>query len=121
MILGSGEIMKWRVGSDHEVVELLCAESRLEVLEFASGKSYLPSSLVRGVILGLARLEFICVFLSVSSVKVSKLLVGDGVVFPDLGVRIGVRIGEEGLEVAISYVGRSSDMGVRAGVRTAVL
>ena len=79
-----------------------------------SGRYYLPSSLVLGLALGLGRLEFICVFLSVSSVRVSRL---PGVLVPELGVREG----DAGLEVAVSYVGKSSDIGVRAGVRTAVL
>lgn len=55
-------------------------------------------------------------FLSVSSVRVSRLRAGLGV-----ECLLGDRTGDDGLEVAISYVGRSSEMGVRAGVRTAVL
>ena len=53
-------------------------------------------------------------FRSVSSVSGSRL----GVVCPD---PVGVLVGLDGLEVATSYVGRSSDIGVLAGVRTAVL
>lgn len=56
------------------------------------------------------------VFLSVSSRRVSRLRAG--LVLPLL---VGVLLGLEGREVAISYVGRSSEIGVRAGVRTAVL
>lgn len=66
---------------------------------------------------GEARLEFHCVFLWVSSVNVSRLLVGEGVVCPLRGECEGLA----GLLVAISYVGRSSLIGVLAGVRTAVL
>ena len=63
-------------------------------------KYYLrASSLVLGVSLGLALLEFISVFLSVSSRSVSKLRVGDEL--EDMSER-GVREGLDGLEVATS-------------------
>jgi hypothetical protein len=74
----------------------------------------LPSSLVLGLARRLGRLEFMCVFRSVSSDTVFRVL---GVLVPELGVCAG----DEGLEIAVSYVGRSSEAGVRAGVRTAVL
>lgn len=57
------------------------------------------------------------VFLSVSSLSGSRLRCGLGVAERVVGVLVGL----EGREVAISYEGRSSEMGVRAGVRTAVL
>ena len=56
---------------------------------------YLPAS---PALVGLTRRLFICVFLSVSSRSVSKLLAGLGVV-PRL---VGVLLGLLGLEVAIS-------------------
>ena len=66
---------------------------------------------------GEARRELSCVLRSVSSVSVSRLCVDGGLPLPLRGCCSGV----VGLLVAISYVGRSSLMGVRAGVRTAVL
>lgn len=56
---------------------------------------YLPSSEVLKLRRGLTRREFICVFRVVSSDRVSRL----GVVAPDL---VGVLLGLDGLEVAIS-------------------
>jgi len=66
---------------------------------------------------GEARRELSCVLRSVSSVSVSRLRVGGGLPLPLRGCCGGL----VGLMVAISYVGRFSLMGVRAGVRTAVL
>jgi uncharacterized BrkB/YihY/UPF0761 family membrane protein len=78
---------------------------------------YLPSSLV----LGLCLLLFIWVFRYVSSFRVSRLRAGLGVV----ALLLLLLFGELGLDVAISYEGRSMPMppGVLepAGVRTAVL
>lgn len=56
-------------------------------------------------------------FLIVTASKAPLLLTGLGVAL----LLVGVRLGLPGLLVATSYVGKSSDIGVRAGVRTAVL
>jgi hypothetical protein len=76
---------------------------------------YLPSSLVRGSRPGLASLETTCSLRSVSSTTGARPEAGEGCEGP------GVVDGLDGLDVARSYVGKSSETALRPGVRTAVL